>query len=141
MTDELKSELLMELHADVEEGRSIGDTPHGHRVTVNVKGGKFEGPRLKGDVLPGGGDWALVRPDGALELDVRATIRTDDGDLIYMSYRGVSHRGADGSDVYFRTTPYFETASEKYGWLNRIVAVGVGSQTPTGVSYKIYVIL
>jgi len=47
----------------------------------------------------------------------------------------------DPSEYYFRTTPVFETASEKYGWLNRIVAVGIGRMTPTGVGYKVYAIL
>ena len=141
MTDELKSELLMEFHADLDEAQEIGDTPHGNRRIVYVTGGEFKGPKLKGEVLPGGGDWLLVRPDGAGELDVRATMRTDDGHLIYSSYRGVFHAGAEGSELYFRSTPYFETASEKYGWLNRIVAVGVGTFGQSRVSYKVYEIL
>lgn len=141
MTDELKAELLMEFSADLDEGQEIGETPHGNRRIVYVTGGEFEGPKLKGQVLPGGGDWLLIRPDGAGELDVRATLRTDDGHLIYSSYRGIFHGGTDGGDLYFRTTPYFETASEKYGWLNRIVAVGVGTFTGSRVSYKVYEIL
>lgn len=141
MTDQLNAELLMEFHADLEEAQAIGDTPHGNRRIVYVKGGAFAGPKLKGELLPGGGDWLLVRPDGAGELDVRATMRTDDGDLIYMSYRGVFHGGADGAELYFRTTPNFETSSERYAWLNQMVAVGVGTVTPTGVSYKVYEIL
>ena len=119
----------------------MGATPHGSRSIYLVTGGEFKGPKLKGDMLPGGGDWLLMRPDGAGELDVRATMRTDDGHLIYMSYRGVFHGGADGEDLYFRSTPYFETASEKYGWLNQIVAVGLGTFTGSRVSYKVYEIL
>ena len=107
-----------------------------------MKGGTFEGPRLKGEVLPGGGDCLVFRPDGAGELDVRATLRTDDGHLIYTYYRGiiqaspeVTQRVAQGesvdrSEYYFRTAPVYETASEKYSWLNRIVAVAVGSFAP-----------
>lgn len=141
MTDELKSEFLMEFSADLDEGLEIGETPHGNRRIVYITGGEFEGPKLKGQVLPGGGDWLLIRPDGAGELDVRATLRTDDGHLIYSFYRGIFHGGAGGSDIYFRTTPYYETSSEKYGWLNRIVAVGVGTFGQSRVTYKVYTIL
>ena len=86
-------------------------------------------------------------------MDVRITLRTDDGCLIYMSYRGVTSitpeviqritRGesVDPTEYYFRTTPVFETGAEKYSWLNRIVAVGVGQRLPTAVSYMVYEIL
>jgi len=150
---ELKTELLYEVSVDLEEPQEVGATPHGVRRVYCVKGGTFEGPKLKGEVLPGGGDWFLFRPDGAGELDVRATVRTDDGHLIYTYYRGILHappevmqrilagEAVDPSEYYFRTAPYFETASEKYGWLNRIVAVGVGRVIPNGVSYTVYAVL
>ena len=64
-----------------------------------------------------------------------------DGHLIYVYNRGIFHGGTDGGDLYLRTTPYYETASEKYGWMNRIVAVGVGTFAPSRVSYKVYEIL
>ncbi len=152
----LKSELLFEVDADIdlEEAQELGATPQGNRRIAYIKGGTIEGPKLKGEILPGGGDWVLVRPDGARRLDVRTTVRTDDGHLIYVSYRGIMHgpaevmerlrqgeRDMDPSEYYFRTTPVFETGSEKYGWLNRIVAVGVGRRTETGVSYTVYEIL
>ena len=151
---ELKSELLFEISADLETAQEIGATPHGTRRIISVTGGSFAGPKLKGEVLPGGGDWLVVRPDGAFELDVRATLRTDDGHLIYTYYRGMLHappeimqrmrqgeRDIDPSEYYFRTTPVFETGSEKYDWLNRIVSVGIGRRTATGVAYTVYAIL
>ena len=138
MTNELNCELLMSVSFDLDEGQPIGETPYGVRYIVYVTGGEFEGPKLRGEVLPGGGDWALIRPDGVGAVDVRAMLRTDDGHLIYVSYHGVFHGGADG---YSRTTPYYETASEKYDWLNRIVAVGVGTGAPPRVSYQVYEIL
>jgi hypothetical protein len=73
---DLKAELLCEVSVDLEVPQNVGATPHGNRQIYGVKGGTFEGPKLKGEVLPGGGDWALLRPDGALELDVRGTMRT-----------------------------------------------------------------
>jgi hypothetical protein len=150
---ELKTELLCELSITVGEVQELGATPHGKRVIVPVTGGTFAGPKLKGEVLPGGGDWLCVRPDGAQELDVRITLRTDDGHFIYMTYRGfiidspeviqrrASGEAVDPSETYWRTTHVFETGSEKYGWLNQIVAIGVGRGPPGVVEYTMYSVL
>jgi hypothetical protein len=88
MPNEPQLEFLYEISAYLESPIAIGENPHGNRQIVPVTGGSFEGPRLKGKVLPGGGDWLLVRPDGVGELDVRATLQTDDGAFIYVTYRG-----------------------------------------------------
>ena len=138
---DLKTELLFTMTVDLEEAQDLGTTPHGNRRIYYVTGGEFEGPKLKGEVLPGGGDWLLLRADGVGELDVRATLRTDDGELIYATYRGILRGSPDSIDFYFRTAPMYETASEEYGWINQIVAVGVGNLTPTGVSYSVYEVL
>ncbi len=131
----------------------VGPTPIGERRIAKVTGGTFEGPELKGTILPGGGDWLLLRADGSLQLDVRATLKTDDDALIYMTYRGYRHGPAevmerlnkgeavDPSEYYFRVAPFFETGAEKYAWLNRIVAVGTGHRLPSGPVYEIYQIL
>ena len=101
--------------------------------------GSFEGPKLKGTVLPGGGGWSLMRRDDVLEIDVRLILETDDKQQIYMTWKGLRHgpkevidrlnRGetVDPGAYYFRTTPYFETSSEKYGWMNRICSIATGS--------------
>ena len=152
---EVKTELLFEISIDLdfETMQHVGATPRGTRGIGYIKGGTFEGPQLRGEVPPGGGDWLLIRADGVRAPDVRLTLRTDDGDLVYMSYRGIYHiapeilqrarsgEAVDPSEYYLRTTPVFETGSEKYGWLNRIVAVGIGKPTPPGVSYTVYAIL
>jgi len=153
MTAELRTEFLGEISADLEEPLVLGATPRGVRQIFGIKGGTFEGPRIKGEILCSGADWFLLRPDGVGELDVRATMRTDDGELVYTYYRGILRaspevwariaRGEaiDSSEVYFRTTPTFETASEKYAWLNRIIAVGVGRMRPNWVGYTVYAVL
>ncbi len=133
----LQSELIAIADAELEPGQPVGATPHGTRNIVYVKSGTVTGPKLTGKVLPGGGDWLLVRPDGVGEVDVRATIQTDDGALIYTHYRGI----LNFQTGYFRTTPRYETSHERYKWLNDIVAVGVGQSIPTGVRYHIYRIL
>jgi len=145
-----KTEFLFRMSADLDEPQAIGDTPVGGRRIFYVKSGSFTGPRLQGTVLPGGGDWTLMRKDGVSQLDVRITLKADDGSLIFVSYRGITDippavraRIAKGEDVpadqyYFRITPEFETASQKFAWLNRLVAVGVGKKTPTGVVYDVF---
>jgi len=133
----LKYEYLCSAEAELEPGQPVGKTPQGTRNIVYVKTGVVTGPKIKGHILPGGGDWYLSRPDGIGEVDVRATIETDDGALIYTHYRGI----INPKTGYFRTTPRYETASEKYAWLNNIVAVGVGSPIAKGVRYDIFQIL
>lgn len=131
----------------------LGKTPFGERRVVAVTGGSFEGPRLRGTVEPGGSDWILVRPDGSLRLDVRLTLKTDDGALIGMTYAGYRHgppavierlaRGeaVDASEYYFRTLPLFETGAAKYAWLNNIVSVALGHRPPDGPVYRVFEVL
>jgi len=131
----------------------VGVTPHGVRQIVYIKGGTFEGPKIKGVVLPGGGDWFVRRGDKAVEVDVRCVLRTDDNQLLYCRLRGINEmtsevavkaitgQSIDSLKYYFRVTAAIETGSKKYDWLNRVVAVGVGSLTPAGVEYRIYTVL
>jgi hypothetical protein len=132
---------------------SIGATPGPFRRLGVVSGGTFEGERLSGEVLDGGNDWQDLRDDRATMLDVRLALKTSDGALIAMSYRGLRRGPADvlaridrGEAVdprsyYFRISPMFETASETYGWLNRIVAIGVGHRLPQGPVYSVFEVL
>jgi hypothetical protein len=150
--DGVQTELLYEIAMDAEID-DLGMTPLGHRRIVRVTGGTFVGPRLRGTVLPGGGDWLVERADGVRQLDVRITLRTDDGALIYTHYPGLFHtapgvmdrllRGETvaPSEYYFRTAPMFETAAEKYAWLNRVLAVGIGRRTSRQVCYTVYAVL
>jgi hypothetical protein len=149
----MESRLLMTLQVAVVGPRRIGDVPHGTRVTAPIAGGLFEGPRLRGKVLPGGGDWTLLRSDGVLELDLRVTLETDDGALIHMASFGLRHgppgviaalaRGerVDPSSYYFRTTPRFETGHPRYAFLNRLLAVSSGDRRAEGPIYTIDEIL
>jgi len=119
-----------------------------------VSGGRFVGDRIRGSVLPdGASDVLLVRADGLSQLDVRLILRTDDGALILMTYRGSRHASPDvnariargervpPTDYYLRTVPFFETSSPTYGWMNRIVSVAVGERQPDGVEYEVFEIL
>ena len=129
--------------------QKFGAVPHGTRSFVPVTGGDFEGPRLRGKVLPGGGDWTLLRSDAVLELDLRITLETDDGALISMTSFGLRHgppevlaalaRGesVDPSKYYFRTTPRFETSAPQYSFLNRVIAIASGDRRANGPIYTI----
>lgn len=130
----------------------VGATPLGERRVIPIIGGRFAGERLAGEVLPGGADWQLVRPDGAAILDARYTLRTADGALIDVRNRGlragppaVLARLARGEAVdpaayYFRTTPRFETGAADYAWLNDLVAVCSGVRTARAVVLDFYAV-
>jgi hypothetical protein len=149
----LNTQLLFTLTGAVGAPYEIGVLPQGRRRIVPIEGGEFEGPRIRGQVLPFGADWMLIRPDGVAVIDVRATLQTDDDALIYMRYSGYRHGPADvmraladGEDVdpatyYFRIAVILETGAEKYSWLNRIVAVGTGRRIPEGPIYDVYEVL
>lgn len=137
--DALRSELLMDLELETGGG---GSGSVGNRSIVAVTGGTFAGPKLKGKVVSPGADWPVTAGDGLRILDVRTVLMTDDDQRIYCSYRGVIYTPPAGQgERYWRITPAFETASEKYAWLNRIAAVGVSYTVPQRVSYRIFQIL
>ena len=149
----LTTQLLFTLTGTVGEPSEIGALSEGRRRIIPITGGTFEGPRIRGQVLPFGADWMIIRPDGVATIDVRATLRTDDDALIYMRYTGYRHGPvnvmqalADGEDVdptsyYFRIAVILETGAEQYAWLNQIVAVGTGRRIPPGPIYDIYEVL
>ncbi|NUP07448.1 MAG: DUF3237 domain-containing protein [Polyangiaceae bacterium] len=116
---------LMTLQLRTAPTQETGEGPHGKQVTFPITGGTFEGQRLRGEVLPGGNDWTVKRADGVLELDLRITLKTDDGALIHMTFEGIRDDDAENGP-YFRTLPRFETADPKYAFLNRLLAVGSG---------------
>ncbi len=136
----MRSRSLMTLRLSTAPTQNIGMGPRGNRLTFPIVGGSFEGDRLRGKVLPGGGDWVLKRPDGVLELDLRITLETDDGALIHMTFDGIRDDGAVGSP-YFRTLPRFETSDARYSFLNRLLAVGSGQIGADGPVHVIEEIL
>ena len=130
----------------------IGPLPEGIRVNFYVTGGSIEGQNVSGKILPVGGDWMIIRKDGVGILDVRATMETEDGALIYTTYTGVLDLGDDGYErflrqelpdtVQLRIAPRYYTAQPQYQWLNRVQCLGVGQadMTRSQVRYDIYAI-
>jgi hypothetical protein len=144
---------LFTIRLDVKPIIVIGATPAGFKRVGVVPGGVFEGERLTGVVLDGGSDWQTLRTDHSVLLDVRLNLKTDDDQLIAMTYRGLragekeilqridAGEPVDPETYYFRTNAMFETASPKYGWLNNILAVGVGFRGEKGVTYNLFEVL
>jgi hypothetical protein len=151
---ELKSRHLFTITMKLPPILELGDTPAGNRRVFTVSGGEFNGDRLRGEVLPqASSDLLLVRADGSFQQDVRLLLRTNDGALILMTYRGVRNASAEvsariargervaPSDYYLRTAPFFETSSSTYAWLNKMVSIGMGERQPDGVTYEVFEIL
>ena len=137
MSLSINARRLMVLRLATSATHEFGATPHGTVTMFPVTGGSFEGERLRGRVLAGGGDWVTAHRDGTLALDLRITLETDDGSLIHMTFTGVR----DDANQYFRTAPRFETAAPKYAFLNRLLAVGIGEIRPDGPVHVIEEVL
>lgn len=127
-------------------------TPIGHRRTVIATGGTVSG-QLTGEMLAAGGDWIVVGADGVARMDIRQTIRTNDGALIHYAARGIIRLPADGreriargelipfAESYIHTTPRFETSDERYAWLNGQVFITVGEYSPNHIDHRVYRVL
>jgi hypothetical protein len=149
---EIRTTPLFDIVVDLAPRLAFGDGPIGARVLFGAAGGSFSGSRLRGTVLPGGGDWAVFRPDGTMVLDVRLTLRTHDDALLHMTYGGrwttppelrkdmadpAKRYHVDPACYYFRTNPLFETGAPQYAWLNDVVCVGQGYLVPGGIAYQV----
>ena len=141
------------LEATLGQPLDLGETAQGHRRIVPLAGGTFTGPEINGKLLPGASaDWQLVLADGTALGDIRYTLQTDDGDLLYVQSRGVRHgmpevlarlgRGeeVDASEYTFRTSTQIETAAPDLDWLNKGVFISVAGRQATGVIYETYLV-
>ena len=144
---------MYRLEATIAQPLDVGETTQGHRRIVPLTGGTFTGPQLNGKLLPGASaDWQIVLPDGTAVGDVRYTLETDGGDLLYVQSRGVRHGSAevlgrlargervDASEYTFRTSTQIETAAPDLAWLNKGVFISVGGRQATGVIYETYLV-
>jgi len=128
---------------------SVGETLEGLRRVVPILGGTIRGDRLSGTILPAGADYQLIRPDGYTTLDARYVAQLDDQSLLYIVNLGVRFGPPDimaritsgeqvaPEDVYFRTTPRFETAAPAHAWLTRPLFLATGARRPDRVELTI----
>jgi hypothetical protein len=146
-------EFVFAAAVSVGEPLELGDIGKGGRRVVPITGGNFSGPQIRGDVVPGGADWQVLRSDGVAELEARYTLRTDDGALICVRNHALRHGPADvmaalaaGRVVapeayYFRGATFFETSASRYAWLARHIIVCAGHRAPASVNLKFYTVL
>lgn len=149
----MKLEPLMTVHADLKAPLDIGTGPYGTRLVFDVTGGHFEGARLRGTLIPSGGDWLLIDTEGVGHLDVRITLETEDGARLYVQYYGVlvvndhvnralSHGGStEYGETYFMTQPRYETGDARYQWLNSVMAVAEGRLASSAVEYQVFALV
>jgi hypothetical protein len=146
-------EFIFEARVTVDAPLDLGDVAKGGRRIVPITGGDFSGPRIRGNVVPGGADWQVLRHDGVAELEARYTLRSDDGALIYVRNHALRHgppeviaalaagRPVDPASYYFRGTVFFETSASQYTWLTKHIVVCSGEREPANVKVKFYQML
>jgi hypothetical protein len=141
------------LEATLGQPLDLGERPQGHRRIVPLTGGTFTGPELSGRLLAGASaDWQTVLPDGTALGDIRYTLQTDAGELLYVQSRGVRHGSAEvlarlgrGEDVdageyTFRTSTQIEAAARPLDWLNKGIFISVGGRQADRVIYDTYLV-
>lgn len=148
-----KLEFIFAAQVSVDSPLDLGDVGKGGRRIVPITGGEFSGPRMSGEVLPGGADWQILRNDGVAELEARYTLRTADGALIYVRNLARRHgppavmaalaagRPADPASYYFRGATFFETNAARYSWITKAIVVCTGEREPAGVKLRFFQVL
>jgi Protein of unknown function (DUF3237) len=144
---------VFELRAQVEPPIEFGEvSPGRRRRMVPISSGRFDGPSLRGRIVPGGADWQIVHGDGFTELDSRYALETDEGHLITVRNAGIRRaapavmarllagEAVDPAQVYFRTMPRFETAAPSLQWLTRSIFVGFGERYPAEVVVRFWLV-
>lgn len=136
----LRFDFLARFEVEIGEVVSLGPAPLGERRLVNILGGRFEGPAMRGEVLSGGADWQIARADGVLDLDARYTLKEQGGGLVRVVSQGYRHgpddvlaalardEDVDPTKYFFRTIMRFETGAPDLAWLNRTIAVGTADR-------------
>jgi hypothetical protein len=126
------TELALELHVEIAPAIVVGTSDHGTRQFIPITGGRFSGANgLAGEVMAGGADWQLRRPDGVTEVKAIYSIKTDDGAVIEVDNQGIIVPAADGGR-YVRTTPRFHAPQGPHDWLNKTSFVGTITPSPQG---------
>jgi hypothetical protein len=146
-------ELIFAAQVAVGPPLELGNVGKGRRRIVPITGGEFSGPDIRGQVVPGGADWQILRSDGVSELEARYTLQTDDGALIYVRNLARRHgpaevmaalaagRPVEPGSYYFRGATFFETGAPRYAWITRCIVVCTGEREPSGVNLKFYKVL
>jgi hypothetical protein len=148
-----KLEFAFELKVEVSPLPEIGMTAKGVRKVISITGGSFEGPHIKGTIIPGGYDWQLLRNDDVTEIEAHYVLQTNDGATITISNTGLRHgpenimqrlkesEDIDPSLYYFRSIPVFETSEPRYDWLSKNIFIANGIRKPSCVIIQVWKVL
>ena len=141
------------LEATLGEPLDVGEVTGGRRRVIPLTGGQFTGPEIRGLLLSGASaDWQLVLPDGTAIGDIRYTLQTEDGALLYVRARSIRHgdpdvlarlaRGdeVDAGEYTFRAAGQIETSVTDLDWLNKGIFICVGGRSRGGVEYDTYIV-
>jgi hypothetical protein len=149
----VSAEPIFRIQAEVADIRQFGLTPYGERRVIDIVGGRVEGPKLNGRILPGGADWQIVRGDGVVDLKARYAIETNGGARVLVESDGLRHGPAevmarlargeavDAARYYFRTVMRFETSEPALAWLNKIIALATGAREKNVVRLDVYEVI
>ncbi len=152
MTEAPRLEFAFEARVTIAPTVEMGETPRGRQRMIPITGGVVDGPNFKGEVLPGGADWQVIRPDGVAELTAQYVIRADDANIAVINRalrhappevnaRLLANEKVDPDLVYFRGSPTFASPSAKHGWLNKSIFVCTGERGPDGVKINFFRVL
>ncbi|MFF2493442.1 DUF3237 domain-containing protein [Agromyces sp. NPDC058064] len=146
-------EYVFEIRATIDPDFHIGRGPDEKLSFTPVSGGSVAGPRLTGEVLAGGGDWAVER-FGTAQLEARYLLRADDGAVIDILNRGYfratpevlermdrgEHVPEDEPGLYFRTAPVFQTDAPQHRWLTEHQFVGLARDEDGQVCVRVFLL-
>jgi len=138
----IQSEFVFEIKAKIADVIPLGETKDGKRQAIPITGGSFSGKNIKGEVIPGGADYQLVRPDGIIEVNAIYMIKTDDGAVINVENRGIID--TTGGKLYIRTAPKFTAPVGPYDWLNKhlfLSSIHGDPEQPGYVFIRVYKVL
>lgn len=128
-------EHILRLRVELGEAYEIGDVGSGARRLSAIVGGAFEGPSLVGRVLAGGLDWQTLRSDGAVLIDAKYGLQTDEGSNIGIHVEGLRRLSPS---AYFRGSVRFETATPHLSWLQDHLFVADGVKEESTVIHNVF---
>lgn len=135
--DAPKLELVLQLVVTCTGPERVGgseDSKDGKRTEIwPIVGGRFQGRGIRGTVIPGGGDFPVVRPDGVEVVDALYRLRTDDGVTIIIHNKGLGYPGKSPDEWHYRLFPEFIAPKGKYAWLNSNLFLATLSEVPEGM--------
>ena len=139
---DFKTEFMWDAKVKITGMINVGESKRGVRRVIPITGGTFSGPKIKVEVLPGGEDWQLVRPDGDTELYARYLLKTDDGHVIQVINNALIHTDAKTKAFYCKSVLDLEAPQNSpYDYLNHAIFIGTLNMPALKQGEEPYVII